>query len=270
MTDTWEPLADRFFAYYESVQGHVRTHLIDRNLRNHLPEPPADLVDVGGGAGHQALPLARDGYRVTIVEPSKEMLRRASVLLAAESADVRKRVMLVRSDAENAFSAVEGRRFAGVMCHAVLQYIDDPSATLSALAELAHNDGVVSLVVKNQAAVVMPPALSGRWGEALSAFDRTLDTCGLGVSTRADTVEKLGGWLAQRGVRTVASYGVGFFTDWWSPPDTSVEYPSEDLLSVELEASRRNPYRQLGRMFHLVGVRDYGDHAHIDSPDKSA
>jgi hypothetical protein len=27
------------------------------------------------------------------------------------------------------------------------------------------------------------------------------------------------------------------------------------LLAVELEASRRVPYRQLSRLFHLVGVR---------------
>ena len=97
MPDTWAPLADRFFAYYDSVQGHVRTHLIDRNLRNHLPPAPAELVDVGGGAGHQALPLARDGYGITIVEPSEEMLRRASDLLAAEPAEVRERVTLVRA-----------------------------------------------------------------------------------------------------------------------------------------------------------------------------
>ncbi len=33
--------------------------MIDRHLSCHLPAAPAELVDVGGGAGHQALPLAR-------------------------------------------------------------------------------------------------------------------------------------------------------------------------------------------------------------------
>jgi len=132
---------------------------------------------------------------------------------------------------------------------------------LSALAELAADGGIVSLVVKNQSALVMPPALAGRWSEALSAFDRTQNTCGLGVATRADTVEELGRWLAQREVRTSAWYGVGFFTDWWSSFNAPAVEPGEDLLSVELEASRRDPYRQLGRMFHLIGVRGDGDRA---------
>jgi S-adenosylmethionine-dependent methyltransferase len=257
MHDTWAPLADRFFRYYDSVQGHVRTYVIDQNLRRHLPPAPSHLVDVGGGAGNQSIPLARDGYHVTIVEPSGEMLRRAEMALAAEPDAVRSRVTLVQAAGEDAVSAVQGRRFAGVMCHAVLQYVEDPQPLLSGLAELAEDSGVVSLVVKNQAALVMPAALAGRWSEAVSAFDDDGNTCGLGVETRADTVEVLSGWLDRRGVQTADWYGVGFFTDWWHPSDPAPANAAvdEDLLATELEASRRDPYRQLGRMFHLVGVR---------------
>ncbi len=256
MQDTWAPFADRFFQYYESVQGHVRTHLIDQNLRRHLPSAPAELVDVGGGAGHQALPLARDGYHVTIVEPSGEMLRRAADMLAGESEEVRSRVTLVQAAGEDAVSAVGGKQFAGVLCHAVLQYLDDPLPLLSALAGLAQDAGVVSLAVKNQPALVMPAALAGRWSEVLASFDGNGSTCGLGVETRADTVDELTGWLGSRGVRAVAWYGVGFFTDWWQPFDSVSEDVDPDLLEAELQASRRDPYRQLGRMFHLVGIRE--------------
>ena len=39
---------------------------------------------------------------------------------------------------------------------------------------------------------------------------------------------------------------------------------------MELEASRRDPYRQLGRMFHLVGVREPpGWCCHAPRPEKS-
>ncbi len=33
--------------------------------------------------------------------------------------------------------------------------------------------------------------------------------------------------------------------------------PADDVLAVKLEASRRDPYRQLSRLFHLVGKRMY-------------
>jgi S-adenosylmethionine-dependent methyltransferase len=69
--DTWAGLADRFVdGHYGSLRGRVRTHVIDRHLRWHLPSPPAAVVDIGGGAATQSLPLARDGYRVTVVDPS--------------------------------------------------------------------------------------------------------------------------------------------------------------------------------------------------------
>jgi len=102
----------------------------------------------------------------------------------------------------------------------------------------------------------MSAALAGRWPDALAAFDGSGSTCGLGVETRADTIDTLSGWLRSRGVQAVASYGVGFFTDWWYSFDSASEDVDQDLLETELQASRRDPYRHLGRMFHLLGIRE--------------
>ena len=63
--DTWAGLADRFADdAYASVKGQVRTYVLHQQLLEHLPEPPASVLDVGGGAGHQSLPLAQAGYDV--------------------------------------------------------------------------------------------------------------------------------------------------------------------------------------------------------------
>lgn len=256
--DTWAPLADKFLGYYGTIQGRVRTHLIDRNLRYHLAAAPAEVIDVGGGAGHQALPLARAGYRVTIVDPSAAMLGQAAEMISGEPEEVQSRVTLVNAVGEDAFAAAGGRRFAAVLCHGVLQYLDDPLPLLSSLAELADDGGVLSVVPKNQRAVALQLALAGDSAAALSALGSDRQVRGIGgVQTRSDTVEGLGDWLARRGVETVASYGVGFFTDWWGS-ERSADHADNDLLALELEASRRDPYRQLGRMFHLIGVRHRG------------
>ena len=51
------------------------------------------------------------------------------------------------------------------------------------------------------------------------------------------------------------------FTDGWVHSHDEADRPeaaegSEDaMLAVELQASRRDPYRQLSRLFHLIGVR---------------
>lgn len=46
-------------------------------LRRHLPEPPADVLDVGGGTGAHAAWLAADGYRVHLVDLAARHVERA-------------------------------------------------------------------------------------------------------------------------------------------------------------------------------------------------
>jgi hypothetical protein len=48
--DTWAGLADKFAdEAYASVKGYVRTYVMHQQLLEHLPEPPAPVLDVGGG-----------------------------------------------------------------------------------------------------------------------------------------------------------------------------------------------------------------------------
>src|SRR6202161_2884423 len=113
--DTWAELAGRFVDdAYASVKAYVRTYLMHHQLLEHLPAPPATVLDVGGGAGHQSFPLARAGYDVTLLDPSQAMLDKARQNLARLPDEVRRRVTLVQGDGEKADEAVDGRRFAAV------------------------------------------------------------------------------------------------------------------------------------------------------------
>jgi ubiquinone/menaquinone biosynthesis C-methylase UbiE len=47
-------------------------------LRSVLPNPPADVVDLGCGTGSLAVLLAEEGYRVTGIDLSAKMLERAT------------------------------------------------------------------------------------------------------------------------------------------------------------------------------------------------
>jgi hypothetical protein len=187
------------------------------------------------------------------------MLAEADSRLSQEPAEVAGRVRLVQASASQARDALDGQRFAGVLCHGVIMYVDHPAPFTAALIALAEEGGIVSVVAKNAACLAVRPALEGRWKEALGAFDGERQVNGLGLDTRADTVEGLSALLAEAGADLVAWYGVRLFTDGWiSRGGPAGEPPGERLgaiFAVELEASKRDPYRQLSRLFHLVGVR---------------
>jgi len=256
--DAWSGLADRFAdGAYASAKGRVRTYVLHHQLLEHLPAPPAHVLDVGGGAGHQSFPLAEAGYDVTLLDPSPAMLHKAEQRLERLADDVRQRVTLVEAEGERAGDAVDGRRFDAVLCHGVLGYLEQPEPVIDQLCLCAADGGVVSIMAGNADAAAVRPALERRWDDALAAFDVRMEIGVLGLPTRADTVDEMSELLIARGVEPVRWYGVWLFVDWLDMSGAALDPSDAEQLAaaaaVELEAGRRDPYRRLSRIFHLIG-----------------
>jgi ubiquinone/menaquinone biosynthesis C-methylase UbiE len=256
--DIWAGLANQFVdEAYASVKGYVRTYVMHQQLLEHLPPPPATVLDVGGGAGNQSFPLARAGYEVTLLDSSPAMLGKARERLERMPADARQRVSLVQAEGEHADDAVHGRRFAAVLCHGVLGYLEQPDPMVDQLCRCAAPGGIVSIMTGNAKAGAVRPALERRWDDALASFDARTEVGVLGVQGRADTVEEISALVQMHGVDPVRWYGVWLFVDWLefggAELDASDTQQVAATAAVELEASRRDPYRQLSRVFHLVG-----------------
>ena len=256
--DIWASLVDQFADQaYASVKGYVRTYVMHQQLLEHLPEPPVAVLDVGGGAGHQSFPLAQAGYDVTLLDPSSAMLDKAQQRLQRLPGEAKRRVTLLQADGQNAVEAVNGRRFAAVLCHGVLGYLEQPEPLINQLCRCAAVGGVVSIMTGNAKAMAVRPALERRWDDALAAFDARTEIGVLGVPGRADTVEELSEIMRSGGVEPLRWYGVWLFVDWLEFSGAELD-PSDAkqvaaTAAVELEASGRDPYRQLSRVFHLVG-----------------
>jgi SAM-dependent methyltransferase len=263
--DVWADagLAHRFAdEAYASVKGYIRTYVMHQQLLGHLPPPPVPVLDVGGGAGHQSFPLAQAGYEVTLLDASPVMLDKARQRLESLSTETQQRVTLLEAKGENAEDAVDGRRFAAVLCHGVLGYLEQPDALVNQLCRCAAGGGVVSILTDNAKAMAVQPALERRWQDALAAFNTRTGIGVLGVRGRADTVEEVSALLRNGGVEPLDWYGVWLFVDWLEFSGVDLD-PSDSeqlaaMAAVELEASHRDPYRQLSRVFHLLGRKGPG------------
>ena len=100
MKDPFAGLAAGYNSSGGTLRRVIRHELVDRGLAEHIFGPPASIVDVGGGAGQQAIPLLRQGYEVTSLDPSREMLDEARRRLAAEDQRARQLARLVEGTGE--------------------------------------------------------------------------------------------------------------------------------------------------------------------------
>jgi SAM-dependent methyltransferase len=260
VVDAWAPLSDQFADdAYASMRGRVRSRVLHRQLLEHLADPPGRVLDVGGGAGHQSFLLALAGFEVTLLDPSPAMLAKADARLRTLPPEAQRRVTLLQAEGEHAVDAVSGRRFDAVLCHGVLLYLDTADTVMSQVCQCAADGGVVSIMTLNARTLAVRPALERRWDDALAAFDADHEVGVLGVPTRADTVEQVSDLMRAGGVEPLQWYGVWLFTDWLEFAGAAEEPDDADRVSrtadVEFEAGRRDPYRLLSRVFHLVGRR---------------
>jgi SAM-dependent methyltransferase len=256
--DLWAGLADRFAdEAYASVKGYVRTYVMHHQLMENLPPAPATVLDVGGGAGHQSFPLAQAGYDVTLLDSSPAMLDKARQRLERLPAEAQGRITFVQADGTEASAATGGRRFDAVLCHGVLGYLDRPEPMVEQLCACVADGGIVSIMTGNAHASAVRPAMERRWEDALASFDARTEVGVLGVPGRADTVEELSAVLRDNRVEPVRWYGVWLFVDWLEFGGAVLDAADTDQVrataAVELEAARRDPYRALSRVFHLVG-----------------
>ena len=77
--------------------------------------------------------------------------------------------------------------FDAVLCHGVLMYFPDPGPLLDAFAQVVVPGGIVSLLVRNDDALAVRPALLGVWDKADRAFDGESYLDRIGVSPPGPT-----------------------------------------------------------------------------------
>lgn len=133
---------------------------------------PLDVIDLGGGTGGVAVPLAEAGHRVTVVDPSPDAL--AALGRRAREAGIEGNLTGVQGDGDTLDTVLTGQGIDTVdlvCCHGTLEFVDDPAATLRAIAAALRPGGTLSLLVAGRLAVVFAKALAGEFAQARTALE---------------------------------------------------------------------------------------------------
>jgi S-adenosylmethionine-dependent methyltransferase len=211
---------------------------------------PARIVDVGGGTGGFAVPLAQLGHRVEVIDPSPDAL--AALDRRAREADVADRITGQQGYLADLADIVEAGGVDLVLCHGVLEVVDDPAAALATIASVLRPGGHLSLLVAQQHAAVVARAMAGHFQAARDL----LGDPSTGRGGHRFTAEELEPLLTTAGLSTVVVHGVRVFADLVPGSHLDLE-PGASAALVELESavSTRSEYLPLATQLHVLARR---------------
>ncbi|MFD9436824.1 methyltransferase [Streptomyces sp. NPDC060002] len=212
-----------------------------------------DVLDTGGGSGNFAVPVALLGHRVTVVDPSPNAL--FALERRTAEAGVADRVKGVQGDAHGLFDVVERGGYDAVLCHGVLEYVDDPAEGVRNVVAALRPEGVLSLLAAGLGGAVLARALAGRFKEARQALTGPDGRWGEGDPVpRRFTAEQLTALVEGAGLRVGSVHGVRVFAD--LVPGVLVDTEPgalEALLKLEEAAAELAAFHSVATQLHVLG-----------------
>lgn len=250
-SDRFQSGAEKYAAYLETPEGRLRSDLAFANLQDFIAAPAAkDLLhalDIGCGTGAAAVRLARLGMHITLLDSSPAMLETAKHTV--REANVADMVVLQHGDASQLTSLFPAASFELILCHNVLEFVDDPIAFLRDAARLLRGpSAILSVLARNQAGEVFKAAIQA--GDLAAAEDNLTAEWGqeslYGGRVRLFTPDSLRAMLAEASLAAIAERGVRVLAD-YLPSRISRTVDYERIFKLERKLGSRPDYAAVAR-----------------------
>jgi S-adenosylmethionine-dependent methyltransferase len=247
--------AGKYAAYLETPEGRLRVDLAFANLKEFLPkrrDNSTRALDLGSGTGSVAVRLARLGLHVTLLDYSPAMLDIAQ--RAARDAGVIEQVAFKPGDAVGLSSLFKARSFDVIVCHNVLEYVDDPGAVLCGAAGLLRDSSaVLSMLVRSHAGEALKAAIqTGDLSAAEDALDSQWGKESLyGGKVRLFTLDEIRDLAEAASLKVIAERGVRIVAD-YLPPKVSRSQEYDRIFKLERKLAGRAEFVTVARYTQVL------------------
>lgn len=258
MTDVFSHRLAAWREYTDSPWGRIRYRVAEEILRRQTEElidsgrsdGALRILDVGGGDGMDALPLALAGHDVSIVDQSEAWLAEAE--RRAQDAGVELSTVLGDLNALPALG-----EFDLVLCHFVLHYRPDPAGDLVALNRHVRVGGRISIMLPNPAGMVLRQLVLDGPAAALTELESaTKRAVTFDQDVRKISMEWLERRLSAIGLTVTGRYGSRIANDLLTNDALKHDAASfADLVALELALCDREPFVRIGGMYQVVAER---------------
>lgn len=203
------------------------------------------ILDFGSGEGVTANHFANKNS-VVAIEPSKVML---------ENCWQDYRYDQIVGDASQ-LSKIKDKSFDLILCHNVLEYVDDKAQIINELYRLLKVGGMFSIVKHNRAGRVMQMAVLL---DDIKKANELLDGCN-GESSQFGIIkyyedEQITQW--NQNLRLLETFGIRTF---WDLQQDQTKHESEEwqtqMMQLEMRVSQIKDYRNIAFFHHLLFTRE--------------
>lgn len=237
---------------YGTTKGRIREVIIWQDIEtilSHFPnQQPLTILDAGGGQGQIACKLAKIGHHVTICDISLQMLAVAKERAEANDLDLNYHHCAIQELPDYLLQS-----FDIVICHAVLEWVTDGPILLSSLKKLLKPNGVLSLMFYNYHGLLFRTITLGNFGYVQAGLKkRKKKTLSPDYPRKPDEVYQ---WLAKLNFNIINKTGIRVFHDYLIDKSKQQER-FDELLELEKQFCRQEPYISLARYIHVVAKSD--------------
>jgi S-adenosylmethionine-dependent methyltransferase len=257
----FDDLATRFQKnIYGGLKGQIRLAVLKRDFTECVgihpfgeskAAKPLRILDAGGGQGQFSLEFALAGHEVVICDISAEMLKLASA--QAEKMGVASQVQCLHCSIQDVGRHLgDGIQFDLVLCHAVMEWVAKPQDLLDSLLAYLKPQGFLSLTFYNLHSLIYKNLLRTNFKKIIQQDYG--GSRGSLTPTNPLYPEQVFEWLSALPLRVLATSGIRVFHDYVFNEEHRERDP-ENLIALELDFSRKQPYQLLGRYLHLLAQR---------------
>ena len=203
------------------------------------------ILDFGSGEGITANHFAKDNT-VVAVEPWDEMLqnRWADYEYKQIQGDI------------TSLSQFEDNTFDMIICHNVLEYIDDKASVIQELTRVLKPGGTLSLAKHNRAGRVMQMAiLLDDMDKAHALLDGENSAASKFGAIRYYEDDKVSEWAPS--LRLATCYGIRTFWDLQQNQEKhELEEWQDEMVKLEMRVSQIDEFRNIAFFHHLLFTKE--------------
>jgi S-adenosylmethionine-dependent methyltransferase len=236
---------------YGSDKGEIRQVIVWEDLQVILSQlnidnRPLSVLDAGGGLGQMSQKLADIGHEITLCDLSAEMLKLAKQ-------DIEKNGLLDRYQfVHSPVQEIEEHLATSVdlvLFHAVMEWLAEPKSALEKVLQQVKPGGMASVMFYNHHGLVYKNVICGNIPHVLEGLPhRKRFKLQPQKGLKPEDVYQ---WIEDAGFEICGKSGIRSFSDYIGNMEYMGDYQYDDVLALEQQLCRQEPYLSLGRYIHV-------------------